>query len=83
MQIMVFLIPQLGRRYNKLTKENVTKVLKYFICQVLFLGFCYWGIAVWKCLKHNYSPYSSRLTYCLVYALGGASCLVDYPESIK
>lgn len=32
MQIMVFLIPQLGRRYNKLTKENVTKVLKMFIC---------------------------------------------------
>ena len=31
-----------------------------------------------------YSPYSSRLTYCLIYAMGGASFLMDYSlDSIK
>jgi len=32
---------------------------------------------------HNFSPYTSRFTYCLCLALGGASCIVDYKECIK
>lgn len=66
-----------------MTKENIIKVLKYFVCQVLFLGLTYWGIAVNFCVMHRFSTYTSRLTYCLCMAIGSASCILDYRECIK